>query len=550
MTKEDGAGCELGRKSALLGALIFAAAAFAAPARADQASCEALRQRAIPRESITLPVSAARIVSAEFIGAAGQLPAYCKVLGEMGPIDPKAHAILFQVNLPEAWNEKAVQYGGGGMNGTLIEGLLPLRVQKPDTPLPLAQGYVTLGTDSGHPVGQPDAQVFMLNEDELTNYAHAAYKKTYDAARAVMGMRYGKFPRRVYYYGGSEGGREALSGVQRYPKDYDGVVAAVPLVYYVGLFMDNQRYFNLSQEGGWMTGDKAQLVQQQALDACDALDGAEDGVISQYLGCHARLNTMALRCPDGREGANCLSDAQVALVGAIRTPHDLGFSLANGRTQTAGPLPVGAEAKPGGISQWFMAENRPPADDLGRAHLGPGVVRYLIAQDPQFRGRLDTAKYRDRIQQASRLLDMSNPDLSAFARRGGKLIMTESTGDYIVSPYGVFDYYDAVTRRMGAVRTAQFSRMYVTPGGNHSGSVTTIDHTPAPDKADFLEALDNWVEKGIAPGDLMAASYTSGANPQVVATRPICRYPTYPHFNGGDWKRGRNFTCRRLPGHR
>ncbi len=540
----------LGRKGVLLGALSVAAMAMAAPAFADEAACKALSGRVLPRESITLPVSSAKLTSAEFIAAAGPLPAYCKVLGEMGPIDPKAHAILFQVNLPETWNEKAVQYGGNGMNGTVVNALGALRDQKPATPVPLAQGYVTLGTDSGHPNTTPDAQTFMLNEEELTNYAYASYKKTYDAARAVMGLRYGKMPKRFYYYGGSEGGREAMSGAQRYPRDYDGIVAAVPLVHFTGLFMDNQRYFNLSQEGGWMTADKLQLVQQQALDTCDELDGAKDGIVSQYVGCHAKLNTTALRCPDGREGAGCLSDAQVALVTAIRTPNDLGFPLANGRTRTGGPLPVGAENKPGSINQWFMAQNRPPADDLGRAHLGPGVVRFLIAQDPEFRGRLDTAKYRARIQQVSRLLDMSNPDLSAFAARGGKLIMKENTGDYVVSAYGVFDYYDAVTRRMGAARTAQFSRMYVTPGGNHGGSVPTIDNTPVADKVDFLEVLDNWVEKGTAPGDLMATSYTTGANPQEVATRPICRYPTYPHFNGGDWKKGENFACRPLPGRR
>jgi hypothetical protein len=516
------------------------------PAKAEMA-CATLKGAAIPKEAVALPISGVNITSADVIPAAGAMPSYCKVLGEMAPIDPKAHAILFQVNLPEEWNGKAVQYGGGGMNGTLVTAVGPLRDQAPVTPVPIAQGYATMGTDSGHPDLKPDIGVFMLNDEEFTNYAYAAYKKTYDAATAVMAMRYGKRPARVYYFGGSEGGREAMSAVQRFPKDYDGVVATVPGQHWIGLFMANQRYFDLATRGGgFLSNAKLKLVQRQALDKCDKLDGVEDGIISRYVGCHALLESKALRCPDGKEGDACLSDAQVALVASMRTPIKYGFALANGYTE-AKPMSVGAEGNTFSVNPWIMGETPVAPDDLGRERLGPGVVRFAIARDPNFRGQLDMAKYRARIQEVSKLLDMTNPDISAFAARGGKLIMKENTGDYIVSPYGVFEYYDNMTRKVGPAKAQQFTRLYVSPGVSHIGSAPTVDNSPVADKVDLLGALDAWVDKGAAPGTLTATSYTTGTNPQVVATRPMCPYPTYPHFTGtGDWKKAENFTCRSL----
>lgn len=512
------------------------------PAKAEMA-CATLKGAAIPKESIGLPVSGVKITASDLIPAAGAMPSYCKVLGEMAPIDPKAHAILFQVNLPEEWNGKAVQYGGGGMNGTLVTAVGPLRDQAPVTPVPIAQGYATMGTDSGHPDLKPDIGVFMLNDEEFTNYAYAAYKKTHDVAVAVMGLRYGKKPARVYYFGGSEGGREGMSAVQRFPADYDGVVSTVPGLHWAGLFMANQSYFNLSQKGGFMDTAHLKIVQKQALDKCDTLDGVKDGIISQYVGCHALLDAKALRCPDGKEGVTCLSDAQVTLVDAIRKPFKYGFALTNGYTQSE-PMSVGAEPNPFSVNPWFETDAKPAGDDLGRAHLGPGVVRFAIVRDPNFVGDLDPMKYKARILEVSKLLDMTNPDLSAFAARGGKLIMKENTGDYIVSPYGVFDYYNHVVAKMGPAKVKTFLRMYVSPGVSHIGSAPTIDGTPVADKTDLLGALDAWVEKRTAPGNLMATSYTPGANPTVVATKPLCQYPTYPKYTGkGDWKSAESFAC-------
>jgi feruloyl esterase len=185
--------------------------------------CPALAGRNIEPTFIGLPSGSARIVSAtvERLHGSPTMPepsiAYCKVLGEIAPLDPAAPAIHFEVNLPEQWNGKAVQYGGGGFNGVLITGLDPLRDARLDTPVPVARGYATWGTDSGHESAKlPEIQAFALNAEALENYAFASYKKVHDVAVTLVRERYGSSPRHIYYYGGSEGGREAITMAQRF----------------------------------------------------------------------------------------------------------------------------------------------------------------------------------------------------------------------------------------------------------------------------------------------------------------------------------------------
>src|SRR3954447_12607435 len=145
-------------------------------------------------------------------------PAFCKVLGHIEPTDPKAPPIKFQVNLPVEWNGRSVQYGGGGFNGTLISGLALPPAYPFDKPSPLARGFVTYGTDSGHEnkPGEPP-QTFALNAEAFENFTHRAYKKVRDAAFALMVRAYGRAPEKLYFMGSSEGGREALTMAQRYP---------------------------------------------------------------------------------------------------------------------------------------------------------------------------------------------------------------------------------------------------------------------------------------------------------------------------------------------
>src|SRR5580765_911959 len=197
---------------------------------------------------------------------------YCKVLGEVAPLDPNATPVNFQVNLPADWNGKAVQYGGGGTNGTLITGLAPLRDARRDTPVPVARGFATWGTDSGHQNAKlPEPQAFALNQESLVNMAYGAYKKTHDVGRRIATAFYDRGPTKIYYFGGSEGGREALMMAQRFPTDFDGIVAVVPVANYTGINLVRNKVAVLQQDGGWLDPAKVKLLHNAVNAACDML---------------------------------------------------------------------------------------------------------------------------------------------------------------------------------------------------------------------------------------------------------------------------------------
>ena len=193
--------------------------------------CAALQGIAIPREHIGLPTSGAVVIAASIVpaGDAGNVNGeFCRVLGAIHPVDPTAPPIRFQVNLPTTWNGKALQMGGGGYNGSVVTGLNGAPNQIASAPTPLAQGYVTLGSDSGHEGGGGFDGSFALNDEALANFGHLQVKKTHDVAMHLVKTRYGSLPRRSYFAGGSQGGHEALIAAQKYPADYDGVIAQYP----------------------------------------------------------------------------------------------------------------------------------------------------------------------------------------------------------------------------------------------------------------------------------------------------------------------------------
>jgi feruloyl esterase len=244
------------------------------------APCAALAGRSIEPVLIGLPSGPARITSATVErlpaspAATEPIVAYCKVLGEIGPLDPAAPPIRFEVNLPQQWNGKAVQYGGGGFNGVLITGLDPLRDARLDTPVPVARGFATWGTDSGHDNTKvPSEGAFALNAEALENFAYASYKKVRDVAVEITRVRYGSEPRRIYYYGGSEGGREGLTMAQRFPTDFDGIVSAVPAINFTGILAAGTRNSIALMGDGWLGPAKVKTLHKAVLGVCDASDG-------------------------------------------------------------------------------------------------------------------------------------------------------------------------------------------------------------------------------------------------------------------------------------
>ena len=481
------------------------------------------------------------------IAIAPALPEHCQVIGAIAPADPKAPRIRFQVNLPTQWNGNSLQYGGGGFNGVLINGLSLTPSARPDRPGPLARGYVTYGTDSGHQnaPGVP-LQAFALNDEALVNFAHASYKKVRDVAVDLMKRRYGQAPRKLYFFGSSEGGREGITMAQRYPADFDGIFSRVPVINWVALQVAGTRA-GVAQFGeGWLSPDKVKLVHDAVAAACDARDGLADGIVSDYEDCLRVFDVSNLRCTAG-PAAGCLTEPQVKAVQALHTPLQLNYTLANG-VRGYPAWGRGGENMPGsgpvgGWPSWQTGSappTIPPGPSSSRAWLyGSGAIQYFIARDPTYDPRrFNPDEFVGRMRAVSALMDSTNPDLTAFAARGGRLIISEHMADYAQSPYAGIEYYKSVVERMGQSAADGFLRLYVTPGADHMG-------IGAPSAVDMVNVLSDWVEKGTAPGDLVQSTHELKPPFAATAARPMCRYPAFPRYRGGDAGRAESFECAR-----
>lgn len=474
-------------------------------------------------------------------------PVFCKVLGHIEPVDLKAPTIKFQLNLPVEWNGRSVQYGGGGFNGVLITGLGLPPAYPFDKPSPLARGFVTYGTDSGHESksGEPP-QLFALNDEAFENFAHRAYKRVRDAAVVLMQRAYGKKPDKMYFMGSSEGGREGLTMAQRYPDDFDGIFARVPVINWVGLQHAGTRSGLVTMGEGWINPAQVKLVGDAVRAACDKADGSDDALVQDPVACKAAFKVETLRCADGKSGDQCLIEAQIKAVNTLHATYKFPFALANGLDDYPG-WGVSGEDTPavgptGGWIAWWLGTAppaQPPAPNNGIAWIyGAGGIQYVFARDP----KLDVTTYKvedhkARLLEVSSLMDSTDPDLSRFRAHGGRLIMLEHMADYAQSPYAGIRYFESVERKLGKAETAEFARLYTAPGVDHVGS-------GAPANVDMLSVLVDWVEKGTAPGDLEVTEQKVEA-PSFAALRamPLCRWPAWPHFKAGPVTEAASFTC-------
>lgn len=546
----------------LTGALLLAGCAALGPAEPNipdtaalRQACPALAGQVVAASQIGLPSGAATVNSATLVAAAGRLPDYCQLLGAIAARGPGADPIRFQLNLPLQWNRKALMYGGGGFNGVLTTGLAPLRDAPAGMRLPLAEGYATFGTDSGHDgaaYNNHDPARFALNDEMFENFAYASYKKVKDSAHALMLRYYLRRPAQQYFFGGSEGGREGLLLAQRFPQDFDGIVSVVPVIHWNGLFNGFVNFTKPQYAGGVLGTAKTRLLAQAANSACDTLDGLADGVINNYLACPARFDVRSLRCPGGADtGDTCLSDGQLATVNAAYGPTVLPFALANGLTTYPGRLWGGEILAGDGFERWVstgrVPGNPPVAADARAVIYGSSYARNVIAREPAYDIRqFDAGRFAARIRQVSELMDATDPDLRAFARRGGKLIIRENTGDMAQSPVAGMQYYESVVARMGQSAADGFLRLYVSPASSHGGAAASLTtNTPVPTTFDLLATLDQWVTANRPPGDMLVQVRNEAAAPfGTIASRPMCLYPNYPHYLGGDPLKVGSYRCR------
>ena len=489
--------------------------------------CTALTGTVIPKSAISLPTSGAVVASASLVSDPRN-GTYCKLTGGIKPVDASAPDILFQVNLPEHWNGKTIQYGGGGFNGVLVTGeraVLP----DPALPMPLKQSYATFGSDSGHKA-TPIGADFALNAEAFTNYKGAHLKKIHDLALALIARVYHARPKRSYFMGASTGGREALLAVERFPADYDGIVSVHPAFDMMSLgtsmLLTGQDIF---KPGAWIPPAKLTMVSDKVLEACDEFDGAKDGVIGNVKACRTAFDPASLRCAGGGDiGATCLSDAQIASLRTLAAPRKLGVTLLG--IDAIAPYPVLESAVTPAATAYGTS------DDIGKSftgYFGGNGTRYLTMQDANFDlTNFDAAAHADRLQQVARETELTGA-LEAFANRGGKLLLMHGTSDTLIPPGNSVALWERLQAAHGA-KLSRFARFYMTPGFGHGNG----NFRPG---WDALGVLDAWVTKGKAPGPQVITDTNATT---LGRTRPLCEYPAYPKYNGaGDVNQAANFTC-------
>jgi hypothetical protein len=528
---------------------VFGRAESAPPSVDPAAACRNLAGATVAVARIGLPTSGASVTSATLQPAVGSgaaaKPEYCKVLAQIAPVDPQAQPINVQLNLPTAWNGKAVQMGGGGLDGVLVtaEGAAPGAGAQPT---PLSRGYATFGSDGGHHVAKqfdPEEHVTaFMNDEVLANYAAGEQlKKTHDVAMALIQLRYGRTPRRTYFVGASYGAREALGAAQKWGADYDGAISFYPAAGGLPFVVQLGRLSRaLAKPGAFPNRAKQGLVHRAAVAACDAADGAADGIISDPRQC--QLDITSIRCASGAdEGDTCLSDAQIDALQVMSSDVRLTYPIASGETGMPGyPVfqDVNLVAPIAGLGS--VAPESPASYPEQAIHnlFYDVFVRGMLMRD-QHANSLEfdpenPGPYTSRMSALSSVLNASNPDLSRFERHGGKLILVHGTEDALLPVGWSENYYNSVVRKMGAATVDRFMRFYVVPGYGHFVGEFVVDW-------DSLTALDHWVEAGIAPTDPIGTDVNPAGRGR---TRPLCRYPTWPRFKGaGDINSAENFTC-------
>lgn len=506
-------------------------------------TCAGLKGLSIPAASIGLPTSGALVETAAFVDASAEKNPngdFCKVTGIVKPHHPGSPNLEFEVNLPAAWNRRALQMGGGGYDGSLVTGLTQYANQNPTSPTPVKQGYVTLGSDGGHK-GKPGFDgSFGVDDEALLNYGKQSVKKTHDAAMAVIQKAYGRRPQRFYFIGGSQGGHEALDAAARYPQDYDGVVAQYPAYNVTMLHLGSLNVGRaLYAEGGaaWINPKKTKLIGDAVSAKCDGLDGAKDGIISNVKACNAAFDISALRCPNGADtGDSCLSDPQIRAVRMIDSPYKPGVTIAGMDTFPKWALLEGALFQgPSNFGQVSQPSNPLSGKEALEYSAGDQTIKFILTRDPHYDPlKFDPTQWKQRIAAVAAIMDVTNVSLEKFRAKGGKIIMTHGTADDFITPHNSIEYYNRQVEQFGQDKLNTFLRFYMIPGFAHGFGGFNA-------KFDSLAALENWVEKGQAPAGLIAMD----GNPNANRTRPLCEWPSWPKFTGapGTENSAASFTC-------
>lgn len=458
-----------------------------------------------------------------------QSPAFCRLVGTISP------AVNFEVWLPlSEWNGKYQSVGNGGMAGTISYAAMASALRR---------GYATASTDTGHVAGPIpfDASWASGRPDLIEDFGHRALHLTTVNAKQVTESFYRSPPNYSYYVGCSKGGQQGLMEAQRYPDDFDGIIAGDPANDWTRFYAGAHLWYSLAllaDEESYIPPAKLPALGNGVNEACDALDGITDGILQNPLACHFEPAT--LTCPAGTDNNSCLTAKQVTAVEKIWS----GVKNSSGQLIYPGLVP-GAEAARGSWSTWVTG--REPFQSL-HWRGGEGFFRWFVFDDPEWDFRnfdfdKDLAYALEKVGPA---VDSNDPDLRPFRDNGAKLIVYHGWSDPDISPLASINYFESVvdviaddtqaTNWQSALQSTQdFYRLFMVPGMAHCAG------GPGPDRFDALTALENWVERDIAPETIIASKIVDD---EVVRTRPLCVHPKMATYNGsGDPDAATSFSC-------
>ena len=496
--------------------LTFATALFAGAvvhAATVNSPCESLASLELPNATITMAQS---VPAGGFTlqGRGGARPVsdlgpFCRVSATVKPTSDSD--IKVEVWLPlTGWNGKYLATGNGGWGGALAYG---------DMVQALKRGYATSGTDTGHTGGS--ASFALGHPEKLIDYAYRSEHEMTLKAKAVIEKFYGNAARYSYFDSCSSGGKQAVTEAQRYPNDYDGIVAGAPANYMMHLQAERLWIAQAVHKdpASYIPPEKYPVIHNAALAACDALDGVKDGLIENPRACH--FDPAIRACKNG-DGPDCLTAPQVEAARKIYT------GAKNPRTGEE----IFPGMEPGSELVWARLAGPQPIS------LATDTFQYVVFQDPNW--SFLTLNFDQDIARADKMDGGVNnaidPNLAPFFSHGGKLLLYHGWADQQIPPGGTINYYSNIVKTVGAAKASDSVRLFLAPGMGHCGG------GEGPNTFDTVSALEQWVEKGKAPERLVASH---AANGNVDRTRPLCPYPQVAHYKGsGSIDDEANFTCK------
>ena len=494
-----------------------------APLKAQQIeeqSCQALAN---------LRILDVNLLSATVVPATEELPEYCRVLGFVLP------AINFEIKLPmDTWNGKMFMSGCGGMCGRLNPNWGNDELKR---------NYAVSGTDTGH----WSASIFegrwaFDNRQAEIDYGHRGLHETAKVTKIIIEAFYGEQPQHSYFDGCSNGGRQAHMEAWRYPEDFDGIISSAPVMDIIGLGAAYYSWIlqaNTDLEGNLIIKESdVALIKDAVYEACDGLDGLEDGLIDDPRVCE--FDPTILKCKS-EERTGCLTNEQVETLQMwYSKPKD-----STGRALYSDGVPLGSEPY---WYLWITGQTTERGQSKGIAmQINEELLRYAaFEEDPgeHYTGLdFDFDKDPARIEFMASILNSDNPDLSSYRERGGKLLMYHGWADVATPPLKSINYYKAVEERVGSIQeTQEFLRLFLLPGAGHCGEPNGPGMHGRSKNVNALTALENWVEQGTPPDYLMTTK--ENENGGVLWTRPVCPYPQKTSYKGqGDMNDASSFEC-------